>query len=105
MNDNNTIFVEGMYSNEVSDKAPDFILGSLSIQPMKLATWLQANAKLANEKGYINLVIKRSKAGKRFISVDTYKKAQPQQAEDPQFTLEDIQEQPQGFDLPYFSTI
>lgn len=99
---NDIIYVDGLYSNEVSDKAPEFILGSLSIEPMKLATWLQANQKLQNEKGYIKLVVKRSKStGKRYVSVDTWKKSeeQPPTPTEPQYTLEDIDPQP-AFDLP-----
>jgi hypothetical protein len=100
---NQILFVDGMYSNEVSPNAPDFILGSLSIQPEKLALWLQANLALKNEKGYINLTVKRSKAGKRFISVDTYKKKQEPQNNEA-MTLDDIQIQP-AFDLPDWDSI
>lgn len=100
---NKTIFVEGMYSNEVSEKAPEWLLGSLSVQPEKLAMWLQANLALKNEKGYINLVVKRSKTtGKRFISVDTYKKPapEPQPNTESQYTLADIypEQAPLDFD-------
>ena len=68
------IFVDGLYSNEVSPKAPDFILANQSIHVQKLTDWLQANKGLANEKGYINITTKLSKGGKRYIEIDTYKK-------------------------------
>lgn len=104
-NQNQTIFVEGMYSNEVSEKAPEWLLGSLSIQPEKLAMWLQANLALKNEKGYINLIVKRSKTtGKRFISVDTYKKPSPAPAPQPnteaEYTLADLypEQEPLNFE-------
>lgn len=112
MENNNIIFVEGLYSNEVSDKAPDFILGSLSIQPMKLVNWIQANLKYQDSKGYIKLTVKRSKAGKRFIAVDTYQKGAPApqkgtesqyQVEGPeQFDLDMLQNEQPAFDLPEF---
>lgn len=101
---NPILFVDGMYSNEVSPTAPEFILGSISVQPEKLAMWLQSNLALKNEKGYINLTVKRSKAGKRFISVDTYKKATtaPETAKgtEPEYTIADIypEGEPLNFD-------
>lgn len=67
-------FVEGLYSNEVSAQAPEWILANQSIHVEKLANWLQANKALANEKGYINITTKLSKGGSRYIAVDTYKK-------------------------------
>lgn len=77
------IFVEGLYSNEVSPKAPDFILASQSIHVEKLSKWLQEHKDLANEKGYINITTKLSKEGKRYIHVDTYKKEEPTVKENP----------------------
>ncbi len=71
---NDLIFVDGLYSNPVSDKAPSWILGSLSIKPDVLVEWLQNNENLKNERGYINLKIQMSKAGKRMVVVDTWKK-------------------------------
>ena len=101
-NQNPILFVDGMYSNEVSEKAPEWLLGSLSVQPEKLAMWLQANLALKNEKGYINLTVKRSKAGKRFISVDTYKKpaTEPVKNPEPEYTLADVypEQEPLDFD-------
>lgn len=69
-----TIFIDGLYSNEVSPKAPDFILANQSIHVEKLSQWLQEHKDLANEKGYINITTKLSRNGKRYIAVDTYKK-------------------------------
>jgi len=66
-------FVEGLYSNEVSPKAPDFILANQSIHVEKLTAWLQANKHLASEKGYLNITTKLSKGGKRYIEIDSYK--------------------------------
>ena len=95
------ILVDGLYSNEVSDKAPEYILGSLSVQPEKLALWLQANLHLKNEKGYINLIVKRSKTtGKRYISVDTFKKKQ--EAPAPMPAIDEMQYVQEAFDLPEY---
>lgn len=70
------IFVSGLYSKDVSDSAPDFILGKLSVQPSQLIAWLTNNRKLEDEKGYINLTVLKNREGKRYIEVDTWKPTQ-----------------------------
>jgi len=71
--ENTTTFVSGLYLNKVSDSAPDFIITNQSIHMETLFKWLQANKGLADEKGYIRLVGKESKEGKRYFQVDTWK--------------------------------
>lgn len=70
---NETIFTEGIYLNKVADTAPSFIITNQSLHVDKLIAWLQANRKLANEKGYINIVGMEGKEGKRYFKVDTWK--------------------------------
>ena len=74
--DNNKIFIEGIYLNKVNDNAPEFIKANISIHVQKLISWLATNQKYADEKGYIKLVGKESKQGKRYFELDTYKKPQ-----------------------------
>lgn len=71
-----TIFTEGIYLNKVNDKAPEFIKANVSIHREKAIAWLQAHPELADEKGYIRLVGKESKDGKRYFAVDTWKPTQ-----------------------------
>ena len=68
-----TIFAEGIYLNKVHEKAPAFIIANVSINIHKLDLWLAANGHLADEKGYIKLVGKESKTGKRYFAVDQWK--------------------------------
>ncbi len=68
-----TIFTEGFYLNKVSDNAPSFIITNQSIDVKKAIAWLTANQHLADEKGYIRLVGKESKEGKRYFQVDQWK--------------------------------
>lgn len=68
--DQETKFVNGLYSNEVKANAPTWILANQSIHVTKLMAWLTENASLANDKGYINITTKLSKGGKRYIAVD-----------------------------------
>jgi len=64
-------FAEGLYFKEPSDKAPEFIIGKLSIQKEKFTAWLENTP--CDERGYINLGIKISRAGKPYIAVDDWK--------------------------------
>lgn len=67
-------FVDGLYLNKVSDKAPDFVKASVSVHVEKMLAWLDKNMLLVNEKGYINLKGLESKDGqKRYFEVDTWK--------------------------------
>jgi hypothetical protein len=85
MSDQNqeAVFVSGMYLDRVSEKAPSFIITNQTIHVEKMIEWLTANKHLANEKGYIRLVGKESKTVdergnfKRYFQVDTYKKPEP----------------------------
>ena len=70
MNDE-IIFTEGMFFNEPSQKAPDFIKGSLSIEPKQFTDWLRKNYN-KNEK-YIRIDLKISKAGKAYSCLSTFK--------------------------------
>lgn len=51
-----------------NEKAPDFVIGNLSIKTAEAIQFLQQNDK----KGWVNLSIKTSKAGKHYIELDTY---------------------------------
>ena len=72
-NKENAIFAEGIYLNTVNEKAPDFIKANVSIHVQKAISWLANNQRLADEKGYIKLVGKESKQGKRYFQLDTWK--------------------------------
>lgn len=71
-----TIFAEGIYLNKVNDRAPEFIKANVSIHREKAIKWLNENAGLCDEKGYIRLVGKESKIGKRYFSVDRWEPKQ-----------------------------
>ena len=69
-----SIFVEGLYLNRVSEKAPEFIITNQSIHVEKLSQWLEQNKNLVDEKGYIKIVGLESKdKTKRYFKVDNYK--------------------------------
>ena len=62
---------DGIYFNPPHENAPDFVLGSISMRPEQFTDWL--SRQQPNEKGYVRLSVKRSKAGKIYVALDDYK--------------------------------
>ena len=62
------IFAKGIYFNEKSGNAPDFVLGSLSIKTGEFIEFLKEQGK-----GDLKLKILMSKGGKPYLEVDTWK--------------------------------
>lgn len=77
-------FANGFYFNEPNEKAPDFVLGSVSIKPQAFIDWL--SEQTPSEKGYVRLAIKRSREGKIYASLDNW---QPTQKPAPVSTFDD----------------
>jgi len=62
------VFIPGLYFKKPSEKAPSFIIGSLSAKKQELIDFL------AHQEGdWVNMVIKESKGGKQYIELDTWK--------------------------------
>lgn len=68
---NDIEFAEGIYFNDAHEKAPDFVLGSISVMPDRFIEWLKDQE--VSEKGYVRLKINRSKNGKPYIALDDWK--------------------------------
>lgn len=64
-------FSDGIYFREKPSKAPDFVLGAISINRDKLIDWLQGEE--TDDQGYVRLDVLRSKKGQPYITVSTYK--------------------------------
>ena len=62
------IFANGIIFKQPSDKAPDFVKGSISIKKSELIPFLEGQ-----DGDWVNLSIKESKAGKIYIELDTWK--------------------------------
>ena len=66
------VYANGIFGNDPGDKAPSFVVGSLSILPEKFAEWLAAQEVSA--KGYVKLDITKRKDGKGWtFTLNTYK--------------------------------
>ena len=63
--------VKGMWFNRPSEKAPDFIIADISISVDSFIEWLKEQEK--TEKGYVRITGKRSKAGKYYAELNTWK--------------------------------
>lgn len=56
--ENENIFASGIFFEKPHENAPDYVKGKVSIKIDEFITFLKANV---NEKGYVNLDMKKSK--------------------------------------------
>ena len=68
-----TIFAKGLYYNAPHEKAPAFVIGSLSVKREEFINFL--NEHEPNEKGYLKIDILKSKTGKPYFKLNNWKKA------------------------------
>jgi len=66
-----TKFVDGLFWNAPRENAPEFVLGSMSISKDSFIQWLAEVEP--NEKGYVNVDLLMSKAGKPYFKLNDYK--------------------------------
>jgi len=60
-------FAQGLFIKKPSDKAPDFVKFSISINKTELLSWLAQQPK-----DNINLQVKEAKSGKWYAAVDNF---------------------------------
>ena len=65
--DNDKIFADGFIFKR-KDTAPDFVVGNMSVKVDEAVAFLKNNIK----NGWVNLNIKKSKAGNYYIELDTW---------------------------------
>lgn len=61
--------VDGLFCDKPHENAPDFVKLKISIQADKLIPFLE---KHKNEKGYVNIDLLKSKAGKLYCKLNTF---------------------------------
>ena len=76
------IFVDGLYFNRKHPNAPDFVLGSLSIQPKQLIEWMRKHHESVNDKGYFRLDVNESRQGKTYVALSTWKPGEQKKPDD-----------------------
>jgi len=68
------VFADGMSFFFPRAGAPDYVKGTISVQPTKFIEFLKGCGAYINDKGYIYLDVKVSKqSGKPYVSVNTWK--------------------------------
>lgn len=74
MNSTEKIFVDGLGFHDPSEKAPEYILGKITVCPKRLLAWLEEHKDKVSEKGWLNIDVKRSKnTGDPYLELNTYK--------------------------------
>jgi hypothetical protein len=72
------IFADGFVFKR-NEKAPDFVVGSISVKVEEATAFLKQHAK----NGWVNLQVKNSQGGKYYIELDTFEPKVQQQATAP----------------------
>jgi hypothetical protein len=63
------VFADG-FSFKRREKAPEFVIGSLSVKVEEAIAFLKEHA---SESGWVNLNINMGKTGKHYVELDTWK--------------------------------
>lgn len=83
---NGVIFPDGLSYYLPHHQAPSFIKGEILVQPQKLVAFLKENKQHTTPKGYFKFVLKESKGGNLYLSLDTYKQVPADKTPDPEKT-------------------
>lgn len=68
---NETPLPQGISFFPPRPNAPKFVIGTISINPEKFISYLESQR--VDEKGYIKFDVQNSKAGKPYVSLNTWK--------------------------------
>ena len=66
-------YASGCYFNDPHERAPEFVVGRISVNVQKFIGWLEQQE--TSDKGYVNLNVKRGRDGKPYVELDTWKPA------------------------------
>lgn len=65
--------IEGLYPKPKHEKAPDFVIGKLSIRVDQFREWMKAHIAAHPGEEWINIDMKVSKGGKGYAVIDDWK--------------------------------
>lgn len=65
--------INGLYPKPKNDKAPDFVIGKLSINIDQFRDWMKQHIADNPGEDWINVDMKVSKGGKGYAALDTWK--------------------------------
>jgi hypothetical protein len=83
---NESKLAAGFFFDRPRDGAPEFVKGRMSIKVEEAIPFLNENK---NEKGYVNLDLLVSKAGKLYLKLNEYKPAEKTEGNYPENNLGD----------------
>ncbi len=63
------VFAQGVFFDKPSEQAPEFVKGKLSFKVDEAVAFLNEHK---NEKGYVNLDLLKSQAGKLYLQLNTW---------------------------------
>jgi hypothetical protein len=63
------VFADGFIWKKPRENAPDFVLGSISIKADEAVFFIKKH----EDKGWVNLDVKKSKSGKIYMELNTWK--------------------------------
>lgn len=64
-------FAAGMRFEKPGEKAPKWVKGRISIKVSEFVDWAKANQ---NERGWLNIDLKKSSKGALYLELNTYQK-------------------------------
>lgn len=67
------LFVDGLSFFKPREGAPEFVKGNISIEPNRLVAFLKANKEHINTAGYFSIDLKKSREGKLYCELNTWK--------------------------------
>jgi hypothetical protein len=79
-----------------NEKAPEFVIGSISVKVDEAITFLKNNEK----KGWVNLQIKKGRSGNPYIELDTFEPKAKTEAKTKEAPAPEPEEE-EGGDLPF----
>lgn len=95
MENQERIFADGFIFKR-NEKAPEFVIGSISVKVDEAITFLKNNEK----KGWVNLQIKKGRSGNPYIELDTFEPKAKTEAKPKEAPAQEPEEE-EGGDLPF----
>ena len=90
MSNQEKIFADGFVFKR-NEKAPEFVVGRMSIKVEEAVVWLKSNSK----NGWVNLDVKQAKGGNYYCELDTWEAKPKEQVSTPN----NVEQEESEFDL------
>ena len=95
------IFPAGIGYSPPREEAPEFIKGTIGINPKMLLEWCKTQREHINEKGWMNLDLKKSQKGTLYLQLNTWKPTPRKDTVDADFDAIDKNEPHPGDEIPF----